>query len=435
MLVTADWVLPVSRRPVRDGAVLIEDGLVLEVGRTDDLAGHPAAGTRFDFPGCVVMPGLINAHTHLSLTALAGLVRQQEFTPWLSDIVAATRDWSPEDHAASAASGAAQCLGCGVTVVGDITYGPESREACERAGVGGTFFWEVLGVTAPVLYAQLERTGYPGEPDGPCRKRQRCGLSPHSPYTAGPRLLQAMHEAAAEWHVPYCVHAAESAAEVELLARGTGPLAPIAERNAPDLETPGLTPIAYLDTLGVLGGATVVHAGHAAGPDDIVRLASAARGVVACPRSNEFLGNPVAPVARLLRSGVPVGLGTDSSASNHDLDLMNEVRAMHRIEPSLSASALLEMATLHGATALGIEDRFGLLERGMQADLAIFAVGETSDPEGDLVRHAGAGCVRAVHADGSWRVLDGKLVGTTGAPEAAARAAAVRARHSLDAPR
>ncbi len=430
MLLTADWVVTISRPPIRNGAVLVRKGRIVEVGRVDELAGLDPDTERRDFPGCVMLPGLVNSHTHLSLTSLGGLFGPAPFAQWLPRLITAMKAWQREDHAASAALGAVRCLQAGVTVVGDITYGPEAASVGVDSGLGGTFFWEVLGISTPKLFAELESLEYPATTGGFCGPRVKCGLSPHSPYTSGPRLIQAMHEAAIEFHVPFAIHAAESGDEVELTRLGTGPLADVAGRLAPDFAAPGCGPIAYLDRLGALEGATVVHAGHA-DPSDVARLASAARGVVACPRSNAFLSNPTAPVVRLTRAGVPVGIGTDSSASNDDLDLMEDVRALHAAHPTIAPATLLEFVTVQGAVALGLEDRFGVLEPGMQADVAVFDVGETYDPETSLVRHAGAKTLRAVMSAGAWRVLDGECVTDIGPVEIAARAARVRAEQAI----
>lgn len=430
MLITADWVLPVSRPPIRNGAILVKKGHILEVGHLEELIGLNPDTERKDFPRCVLLPGLINAHTHLSLTALGGLLEPSPFEHWLPRLVAALKSWDREDHAASAALGAARCLQAGVTVVGDITYGPEAVSVGADMGLGGTFYWEVLGISTPKLLAELEQLEFPSTEGGFCGPRIKCGLSPHAPYTSGPRLITAVHGAALEFGVPFAIHLAESSAEVDLLRSGSGPLVKTASNLAHDFVAPGVSPVAYIDRLGALDGATVIHAGHA-DPADVARLASAARGVVACPRSNAFLSNPVAPVVRLQHAGVPVGIGTDSSASNSDLDLMNDVRALHALHPSVPTPSLIAFATVQGAIALGLEDRFGVLEPGMQADVAVYELGETYDPETTFVRHAGADTLKAVLSAGVWRVLDGQLVERVDQLEAKAQAARIRAEQGL----
>ncbi len=433
LLITADWVLPVARPPIRDGAVLIDGGLIVEVGRTNELEGLAHGEARHDFPGCIVSPGLVNAHTHLSLTALAGLLPPAPLDVWIRQLVTATSEWGAAEFAASASLGAIESLRSGVTVVGDIVYGPEARAAAAAAGLGGTFFWEVLGVPAPRLYAELESKEYPAADGGWCSARQRCGLSPHAPYTCGPALIRAMHAAADEFLVPFAMHVAESAAETRLMASGTGPLADTARRLAPDFTAPGSSSIAYLDGLGVLDGCTVIQACHA-GPTDTARMASTVRGVVTCPRSNRYLENPLPPVQRLLRAGIPVGVGTDSAASNSDLDLCAELRVIHETCPAIPPARLIEMATAMGALALGLEDRFGILEADMQADIAVFRTGKTSDPETDFVRLAGADTLEAVLTGGVWRVLDGACLEDPEPTELAAHAARIRAEHALGRP-
>lgn len=433
MLVSADWVVPVTHRPIRDGAVLLEGDTITAIGPLDSFTGSQAGSLvdseQVHFPGCAIMPGLVNGHTHLSLSAMQDLLEPAAFEEWLPRLVAAMRSWTTEDFAASARLGAWHCLQAGVTVVGDIAYGPESATAAAEAGLGGVAYWEVLGITAPKLFAELERLGFPSD-CGEFGPRMRCGLSPHSIYTSSPGLLDAVHRAGIDLGIPVAIHLAESAAEVRLSVHGDGPLAQTAKRVIGEFETPGATPVAYLDRLGILDGTTVVHMGET-DPADIPLLAPTVRGVIACPRSNSFLGNRAAPVDRFVEAGIPVGVGTDSSASNDDLDLFEEVRALRDRFPGLGCNTLLRFATVEGAVALGEEMRFGALDAGMAADLAVFKIGDSDDPETDLVSRGGRETLQAVMTSGVWRIGASAEPALSEADRVAAQAATEKARAAL----
>ena len=429
LLVSADWVLPVCAPPLRDGAVLVEGDRIAAVGHRESLAArHPGTENRH-FAGCMMTPGLVNAHTHLTLTALSGVVPPLPFTEWLPRLMTALGPWEIADHEASGVIGAEECLACGVTVVGDIAYGAAEVASASAAGLGGVYYWELLGLHAEQVSGELERLRYPKRPEA-FGSRVICGLSPHSPYTSGPGLLRAVHDAATTLGVPLAIHVAESDAELELLERGTGPLAAVASRTAFGFHPPGTTTLRYLNGLGALHGATVVHLCHL-DPADIPLLASQARGAVTCPRSNRYLDNPVPRVSPLLDAGLPVGIGTDSSASNLDLDLMAEVRALREAQPELDSGDLLHIATLGGAAALGMQGAFGTLEPAKFADLSLFRIDGGTDPVDALVEQAGAETVLAVMSGGEWRVDDGQLLARDDAAHARAAGAKARSRAAL----
>jgi len=405
-LISADWVLPVCEAPIRDGAVLVEGDRVAAVGSRAALeASTPAVAKREHFAGCTITPGLVNAHTHLTLTALSGVVPPAPFHEWLPRLVSAMGPWDIADHEASGIVGAEECLASGVTVVGDIAYGAAEVASASRAGLGGVYYWELLGMPAEQVAEQLAYLRYPTS-TSEYGVRVVCGLSPHSPYTSGPELLAAVHERAAQLGVPIAIHVAESTAESTFLRDGSGPLAGVAARTAFGFEPPRVSTVEYLARLGVLDGMTAVHCCHLQ-PDDYELLAQQARGVVTCPRSNRYLDNPPALVAPLLAAGIAVGIGTDSSASNQDLDLMAEVRALAAAEPDLSAETLLRIATAGGARAIGVEDRFGALAAGMQADLAVFSASGEVDPVATVIVEASRATTRAVMSGGVWRVREG----------------------------
>ncbi|MDP2234085.1 MAG: amidohydrolase family protein, partial [Actinomycetota bacterium] len=248
--------------------------------------------------------------------------------------------------------------------------------------------------------------------------------------SSGPKLLRATRLFAREHELPFALHVAESQAESELLRSGAGPLAPVAKQLAVGFEPPMSGPIAYLDRLGVLEGAVAVHCCQAL-PIDVPRLAATVSGVVLCPRSNAYLHNGNPPAERLARAHVPLGIGTDSAASNDDLDLLAEVRALGAVAPKLTAGQLLDIATCGGAMVLGIDDQFGSLEPGHQGDLAIFRIPATDDPVAAVVGGAGRATLDAVLAAGTWRIRDAEPAFDIAKTERAAAAATKRAEESL----
>jgi len=407
-LLSADWVLPVSSAPIRNGAVAVLDERIVAVGAADDLAGRYPEAIREHFSGCTITPGLVNAHTHLTLTALSGVVEPLPFASWLPRLVAALRPWEIADHEASSVVGAEECLSCGVTVVGDIAYGAAEVARASALGLGGVYYWELLGISADQVDDTLASLRYPAAANA-YGSRVVCGLSPHSPYTSGPALLSAVHDTAATLGVPTAIHVSESAAEAQLLRDGTGPLAATAARTALGFVPPGVTTSEYLDSLGALEATTAVHV-CLLQDRDIDLLAARVRGVVTCPRSNRYLSNVPPKLVPLLDAGLAVGIGTDSSASNHDLDLMTEIRVVRDAEPALDAATLLRMATLEGARAIGVDDRFGALEPGLLADLAVFSITAHASPEAAVVDQAGRQTVVAVMSSGTWRVSEGRLL-------------------------
>jgi 5-methylthioadenosine/S-adenosylhomocysteine deaminase len=430
VLVSADWVLPVARPPIRQGAVVTDGELIVAVGARAELEERFLDDERHHFPGCVITPGLVNAHTHLTLTALAGVVPSLPFAEWLPRLVAALKPWEIADHEASGVVGAELSLAAGVTVVGDIAYGAAEVVSAMRAGLGGVYYWEVLGIDAQELPAKLAGLRFP-EQAVALGTRAMAGLSPHAPYTSGPTLLRAVHDLAGRLGAPVAIHVAESTAETELMHSGTGALAGTAGRVARGFVAPGTGTIAYLDDLGVLDGATAVHLCQLE-EGDIARLAGSVRGAVTCPRSNRYLDNTPPHLAHLLDAGISVGVGTDSAASNVDLDLLGELRTLHEAEPSLRPRTLLELATIGGARAIGVADRYGALAPGRQADLAVFAVGATDDPEDAVVERGGVACVSAVMSGGVWRVRDGAIVDGDAAAATRAQRATSASREALE---
>lgn len=407
MIVTGDWVVPVLAEPIRDGAVVVRAPLIADVGPLRTMRErYPSLPVR-EHPGCVIAPGLVNAHTHLALTSVSRAVGRAPFPEWLGRVAAVTRAMDADDVAASCTHGALMSIRAGVTTVGDVVYGPEAPAAAADVGLDGVFFFEVLGIRAEDLPSRLADMEYPHDGESCRTGRTVCGLTAHAAYSSGPDLIQATYRLAQQRGVPFAMHLAESDAETSLLSTGSGPFASLAARLAHGFVPPGCGPVEHVQRLGALRGTIAVHCTKAT-EQEVALLAREAAGVVLCPRSNRILGNGEPPVREMRSRGVRLALGTDSLASNDDLDLFEEARALTKIDRTIEPERLLAILTVEGASVLGVQDRVGALTPGRYADVIAVHTGSTDDPVRALLERGRAATVRTVVSAGVLRIADGK---------------------------
>jgi 5-methylthioadenosine/S-adenosylhomocysteine deaminase len=409
----AAWVVPVAQPPIRDGALLIgPDGRIAAVG-PDAVVPWPPGVPNDDFPDAILLPGLVNAHTHLELTGL-GQPEAREFHAWLTWLRARKGERTPADFLAAARAGVRACWAAGVTTVADTGDSGAVARALAEAGGSGLVFVEVFGPHPAQCEESIrdlrERLHAVGEYTGP---RVRLGVSPHAPYTVSGPLFRAVAALAEGEDLPIAVHVAESPAESALIATGEGPFADGWRRRGiplPDdmsqlaAPLPLRTPVRWLDAQGVLGPATLCIHAVQVDPDDVFLLARREVGVAHCPRSNAHHGHGPAPLRLLLDAGIRLGLGTDSEASVGSLDLFAEAREARRLA-GLAADETLRLMTVDAALAIGIAD-VGLLAEGAWGDACLVNAGEepVADPvEVALVR--GSSRVQATYLAGRpvWR--------------------------------
>ncbi len=372
----ARWVLPMSADalPIENGEVVTEEGQIAAVRPRR----APASECR-DFGEAALLPGLVNAHTHLEYTALRGFLEDVPFFPWVRALTAAKAHFTVDDWLWSARLGALESVAAGVTTIGDNTDAGVTMQAATEAGLRGAIYQEVFGIdhrepVAPIvdaLRAKIDRLRLRAP------ERLRVGISPHALYTIRPELMAALNHYAAHAGLPTSIHVAESPAESALTERGDGPFAEMFARRGIVWDCPRQTPTRYAAGLGALhANALAVHCVHQT-EDDIARLAQSGAAVVHCPKSNAKLGAGIAPLARWLRTpGLQVALGTDSAVSNNTLDIWEEMRfallmqrAMQENVDAVTAAQVLHMATAGGAAALGLADETGTLTPGKRADL------------------------------------------------------------------
>ena len=371
-VLSADWVVPVEGPPIRDGAVDIDDnaGTIAAIGRRDDLDDS------VHYEESVILPGFVNAHTHLEYDVYAGFGDGLGFADWIGLHVQRKQRIDLEDMEAIARLGALNCLRSGVTTVGDCSFSGAAATACADLGLRGTVYLEVFGATVEPIREQFE----------PMRERLagtfsedvRLGISPHAPYTCTIEL----YDACVGLRLPVATHLAESDAETEFLRTGTGAWESFAEMLVPP---PGTTGIRALAEAGLLDSNVIAAHCVKADEEEIALLAEHDVAVAHCPRSNGILGCGVAPLAQLREAGIRVCIATDSPASTPSFDMFDEMRAAivgararEGRPDALTTRDALELATLGGARALGLDEAVGSLVPGKKADLTVLSLADTS---------------------------------------------------------
>jgi cytosine/adenosine deaminase-related metal-dependent hydrolase len=374
---------------LEDGAVACADAEVVAAGRRADLRREFGGFDTIDFGDAVILPGLVNAHTHLELTGFGQLPRPATFVDWVlelrrrfpgnADVPAFVRD--------GVRRGVAQCLACGVTTVGDVTLNPAlTRPILREFGMAGVSFGEVLGMAGRRgqlegrLAAAVDRA-HEGE-------GLRVGIEPHAPYSVD---LEGYRQCVAEADAgdrPLATHLAETADEAEFLAGHGGEFgrlwAAIGDWSA-GVPTFERGPIRAMEGVGLLARPAVLAHVNYVSDEELDVLARGRASVVYCPRTHAYFGHPPHRYAEMLARGINVAIGTDSAASSPDLDLLEDLRLVHRLRPEVPPGVLFEMVTTRAARALGMEGRVGRLSPGLRADYCVYAVGR-SDPLLDLLK-------------------------------------------------
>lgn len=367
----AAWILPISAPPIRKGWVAIDEGRIAAVGGSEEEpppGTHAIDGSRESSPS-VILPGLVNAHTHLELSWMRGKVAPDRSMPaWTSRLMALRRTVSadpvaPVYEAISSARDSGTCL------VGDITNTLASEEPLRGSPLSALLFRELIGFSGTDPAGAVRRAL--GDCAAlPVSDRLQCSIAPHAPYSVSPELFTAI--AAATHRTVVSVHLGESPEEVEFLRCGGGAWRELLEGLGvwnPGWRAPGCGPVAYLSGFGLVTEKLLaVHAVQLT-DTELATLASAGSTIVTCPRSNVWTGVGMPPADRFYSAGVRVAVGTDSLASVDDLNMFSEIAALRQAAVHVPAAAILQSATRIGAEALGFGRDLGTIEPGKRAEL------------------------------------------------------------------
>ncbi|HJU55430.1 MAG TPA: amidohydrolase family protein [Pyrinomonadaceae bacterium] len=384
----ARWVLPMASPPVENGAVAIAGSRVIGTGpRAELVAQFPDAVTR-DFGEAAILPGFVNAHSHLELTAMRGYLEREEpdFRAWLGKLTLTRLErMTPDDLYVSAAWGAVEAARAGVTCLADASdAGAASMQALNDVGLRGIVYQESFGpnpANARENFELLrEKVMRLREFEN---ERVRIGVSPHAPYTVSPPQLELIADFARAENLPLMMHAAESEAEELFMLHGRGPFAEGLARRGIEWRAPGVSTIQHLARHGILAARPLLAHCIRVDAADLETIRAAGAGIAHCPKSNAKLGHARAPFAAFVALGIRVGFGSDSVASNNLCDLLEEMRfavLAARADGAqsgqwLNADVALQTATMGGARALGLEAETGTLAPGMRADITVVHLG------------------------------------------------------------
>lgn len=353
----AKWVIADARTVIKNGYVQVEDGVIQSIGD----AIPAAAGTIIDHGSGVLMPALVNVHTHLELSALAGKVDfGHGFGNWVRQLLSLREQTGPDALRAGAHSAIQTMLSTGTGLVGEISTTGLTRNLFWQSELKGIWFHEKLG--------NQSDEAFPVQPDLPPTKgHQRCSFAGHAPHTTDPELLVRLKNRTRVRRLPFSIHLAESRDECEFLKTGKGAWAEFLMERGIDFSTWGLpvsSPVQYLNRLGILGPDSIAVHVIRVDRSDLHILRESKTQVCLCLRSNRNLHGRLPDLDAIMQSGIRPCLGTDSAASTGSLSMFDEMAFVAECFPGLAPEEIFSMATVNGAGALGMEQTFGTLIPG-----------------------------------------------------------------------
>ena len=376
--------LPISVAPIAKGAVAISNDRIAAVGTRGELAARFPDASVKDFGAAAILPGLINSHTHLELTALRGYLDRHEndFSRWLLSVTAARNQaMTLEDVENSALCGAIEAARAGVTCIADIGHhGVAGVKALRAVGLRGVSYQEnSFALDENLAYEKFAEWMTKTEFNQQfANDLVKIGVTPHAPYTVSRKLFEIITDYALAENLPVTIHAAESAAEREFILENTGRIAAVMQNLGIAWDAPKVSTIKYLHQIGALETAPLLAHCVNVDDEDLAIIAQTNSKIAHCPKSNAKFAHGVAPFARMLEQNLRVGLGSDSVASNNTCDLLEEARFAALMQRGrgefVDAEQVLQAATIGGARAMNLENEIGTLEVGKAADLIVVSL-------------------------------------------------------------
>ncbi len=394
--IKAGWVLPVTSPPIKDGIVLTDGKAIKAVGSGKELSKFPYDEI-IDCSGKIILPGFVNAHSHLELTGFRGKIEKGlSFPDWVRKVVSIRKDITENEIALAIKDGLDELISSGVTTVGDFSQTGITAKILNERGLRGTVFLEFAGFNPEQKDERLRELKEKFNRFSSIFNLQssiRIGVAPHAPYSVSAELLKESHSFAQEKRLPLSIHISEMLEEIEFIKNGSGAMKDLLidfgvwnDKWMP----PQTTPVQYLQNMEILKGAIGIHL-NIVTEDDIRILKENNVSVVYCPGSNKWFGrNWKYPLREFLNNGINVAIGTDSLSSNEKLNMFHEMRIIKENFPDLENNIILKMATVNGAKAIGFEGEAGEIAIGRKADIIGIDIKDSSikDPADYVINSA-----------------------------------------------
>lgn len=373
---------------IHEGELAVKDGKIQYIDSKPKNDGFE--GKEIDLSDCMVMPGFVNAHCHLSLSALHRKIPQTDsFTEWVPNFLEQNKMVSDEERLRGLLEGAKTLYQSGVTTLADFLMNYELIPEYAKLPFRQIIFLEALGFLEECAEEICEGVEAVYRENKDISPLVNLGIAPHATYSVSPKLIRALRDLSFDFECPFSCHVAELKEEVEFLQTGDGPLKTVLENLnvwEQDWEPPEMSPLQYLEHLDVLDTMVGIHMNYI-GNDKNILVSNFMSGVF-CPGSTRWFGRKeYMPVKALMSGSIPVGIGTDSLASNDSLNYLNELRIAKEMLPDLTSRELLELATFRGAETLGLKT--GVLSAGMPADIIAFRIEGKPESYADIPFESG----------------------------------------------
>lgn len=395
-IISAKYLVSMEEEPLFDGAIAVENGEIIDTGLEEALLKRYPDASHEDYPRHALLPGLVNAHTHLDLTnhknfpfdPVRSHAVEVSFVDWLLSTIDYRKASSVSKLKTSVEEGIESCIESGTTCVGDMGSYEGIFQSLSQAGLRGVIFPEILSYD-PFVAKNLFETAL-----AIVEKYMDLdsdlvgvGMGPYAPYLLSRNILKIMSQYCRSSNLPIKIHAAESFSEMEFFYNSTGD---IATRLFPNIgwgesipPAHHKTPLEYLDEIDFLASKPILIGCVGATPKDLDRVAKNEAKIVWCPRSQHYLKLGKAPIKTMLQKNITVALGTEGMSSTNNLSLWDELRFAQEMEKDLSPKTLMTMATQEAAKALGLEEEVGSLKRGKKADFIVVDISDYN-AKGDL---------------------------------------------------